>query len=280
MLQINSVSHDSPLGTWTQYDCAPRDLADVVESIWEVDGVVTHPRSRIFPNGRVDLIVNLGPPQEVVDGRDLTVFDWACVSGLQEVPLVIDSTRRTHLFGIRFHPTGAHACLAGASMSVRTRVVSLRELLGPSSIGFVDRLMKAPTFEDRARVACRWIEEQIACGPEALPHVAAIAARIEATRGRARVSDLRRTAFVSTRRLNTDFLEQVGTLPKTFARLARFRHALARLQAGRGSLTEVALRCGYYDHSHMTLDFREFAGLTPSEFLIASYPDGTSATSS
>jgi hypothetical protein len=39
----------------------------------------------------------------------------------------------------------------------------------------------------------------------------------------------------------------------------------------------VALAAGYYDHSHMTLDFRALAGLAPSEFLAAHYPDGNSA---
>jgi AraC-like DNA-binding protein len=243
-----------------------------------VDGVVAHPRARIFPNGRIDLLVNLGSPQRVVEGRDLEVFDLACVSGLQEGPLVIESTRRTHLFGLRLRPEGAYACLTGATGAVRGRVVGLRDVIGPSSTELVGQLLTAASFADRARIACHWIEGGLTRRQATPGHVGWVVSRIEAEFGCVRIGDLRRSVSLSTRRLNSDFLACVGTTPKTFARIARFRHALEQLQTGGASLTDVALESGYYDHSHMTIDFREFAGVTPSEFLLARYPDGTSAT--
>jgi methylphosphotriester-DNA--protein-cysteine methyltransferase len=82
---------------------------------------------------------------------------------------------------------------------------------------------------------------------------------------------------VSAKKLAADFREQVGVTPKLLARLVRFRRALALLQEGASSLTDAALDAGYYDHSHMTLDFRAFAGLAPGDFLAARYPDGNSA---
>ena len=36
------------------------------------------------------------------------------------------------------------------------------------------------------------------------------------------------------------------------------------------NLTEVGYDCGYYDHAHFIRDFKEYAGLTPGEYLVSS----------
>lgn len=58
------------------------------------------------------------------------------------------------------------------------------------------------------------------------------------------------------------------------ARLIRFDRAVQRLQAPGSALAEVAQDCGYYDQAHFNRDFRTFAGLSPTEFIRASLPEG------
>lgn len=53
-----------------------------------------------------------------------------------------------------------------------------------------------------------------------------------------------------------------------------FRRALAMVERGPRSLADVALENGYYDQPHFNAEFRELAGLTPSELLFARYPSG------
>jgi AraC-like DNA-binding protein len=59
----------------------------------------------------------------------------------------------------------------------------------------------------------------------------------------------------------------VGFSPGTFVRITRFQQALSAVrQEPARSLSEVAHRLGYADHAHMTREFRELTGRTPSDY--------------
>src|SRR5439155_305095 len=68
--------------------------------------------------------------------------------------------------------------------------------------------------------------------------------------------------------------EQIGVTPKVYARLVRFRLALAMLESGVAPLADVALAAGYYDQPHFNAEFRDFTGQSPRELLVARYPSG------
>lgn len=88
---------------------------------------------------------------------------------------------------------------------------------------------------------------------------------------------LRAQTGLTDARLISLFREQVGVTPKRLARIHRFDRALNLLTRERGTLATVAQRAGYFDQPHMNADFREMAGLTPREFLVATrYPSSMS----
>jgi len=80
-------------------------------------------------------------------------------------------------------------------------------------------------------------------------------------------SDLAETACLSPKQFTRVFSQYVGMNPKSCLRLLRFHKALQELHSSSSHelLTEVAWRCGYYDLAHMTNDFRQLCGHTPSE---------------
>jgi len=55
----------------------------------------------------------------------------------------------------------------------------------------------------------------------------------------------------------------------------RVEVAAARLTAGRGSLSEVAISCGFYDQPHFTRIFRRATGLPPAAYRRAACSDRT-----
>ena len=272
------VSHASDLGSWTFHSWQPAALASVVESIWEVRGTVANRLSRIFPNGRVDLLVNLGPPQRIVSGLGMSWFDVSCVSGVQLGPLLVEAGETTHLFGVRLRAHAAGALLAAPMDGVAGRLELLPDVAGRPARALVEGILRARGFVSRALLVCRWIEEARASSLGApAEHVAWVASAIESARGAVGIEPLRRRAGVSAKRLAADFRSSLGVTPKVFARLMRFQGAIGLLQGAPASLADVALAAGYYDQAHLGLEFRSLAGLTPREFVASVYPDGTTA---
>lgn len=61
------------------------------------------------------------------------------------------------------------------------------------------------------------------------------------------------------------FKALVGTTPKQFSNIVRFRNLFGTSESNK-NLTEIGLDAGYYDQSHFIKDFKSFTGKTPSEY--------------
>lgn len=81
-------------------------------------------------------------------------------------------------------------------------------------------------------------------------------------------ADLANTACLSQKQFTRVFEGHVGLRPKAYLRLLRFNKAMQELRhSDAQNLTEIAWRCGYCDLPHMTNDFRQLCGYSPSEIL-------------
>lgn len=70
------------------------------------------------------------------------------------------------------------------------------------------------------------------------------------------------------KQFNRIFVNNIGISPKALARIIRFQKTLSALQCGfSNNLTVLAFRCGYYDASHISREFKEFSGYTLNEYI-------------
>lgn len=92
--------------------------------------------------------------------------------------------------------------------------------------------------------------------------------------GQVTVKELANETCISNRTLERIFKKNVGIPPKDFLRIIRFQEVLKRLQNFQGknevsgekeSLLQVAFELGYYDHAHLTNEFKKYSGILPSE---------------
>ena len=87
-----------PLNQWVQF-------------VWISKGENDTTKSRILPNGVIELILNFGNKQKTLKENTLKTdkyFNNYWVAGIQSKPLFIQSLTDTNLVGIRFLPGGAY----------------------------------------------------------------------------------------------------------------------------------------------------------------------------
>jgi AraC-like DNA-binding protein len=95
-----------------------------------------------------------------------------------------------------------------------------------------------------------------------------IAADISRHRGILKIDSLAKKHCTTIRQLERQFKQEIGLSPKELINLERFTNAYSKLQTrSKESLSEIAWDCGYYDHAHMTNDFKRYTGKTPTDVL-------------
>ena len=287
-MEIRTQHVDSALGRWTHSVWRPPPgsrLAAVVESITYFAGTLTFSRERVFPDGRVELVVQLDAPHRLVR-RETTEtaepFAPACLTGILSASRVIAAPAgRCRVLALHFQPAGAYALLAAPLSEVAGITVDLREVAGRAAEELLARCHGAASPEAILRGAASWVAARVAGRPAADPAIAWTAAEIARHAGAVPIAALRERTGLTRTRLATRFREQVGVSPKHFARLLRFQRVLSRLREGRGSggetLAGIALDAGYYDQPHMNGEFRALAGFSPREFLAGRHYPGSAS---
>lgn len=86
------------------------------------------------------------------------------------------------------------------------------------------------------------------------------------------VDELSDMLGISRRSLERLFAQHVGFPPKTMLRRQRFLRSLGRYMLDDGTSWSRALDKQYYDQAHFVRDFRNFMGMTPSEYAEMDHP--------
>jgi AraC-like DNA-binding protein len=221
------------------------------------------------------LILAFGDRLDVRDGshtlpRSLGAF----VVGTQSHASLTELRGHQHGVQVELSDAGAVALFRDVR-DLGDAAIPIGQVLGGWGEQLVDQLSDAPTWE--ARFAHLDAALAAFAGHAISPEVSWVRRRLVATGGRARVEPLMDETGWSRRLVTGRFRSQLGVSPKTYARIIRFRRALRLLgSVGHGhTLADVAVECGYYDHSHFTRDFVALGGCTPSAYLaeVADEPD-------
>ena len=81
-----------------------------------------------------------------------------------------------------------------------------------------------------------------------------------------RLDDVAAAAGLSSFHFARMFKKTTGLTPHRYLMKARVERAKSLLREFEKSLTEIAIECGFCDHSHMSKVFRRLTGMAPVEF--------------
>jgi AraC-like DNA-binding protein len=247
---------------YAEYAASPR-FARVVDAYWILEGQGCGDPDAILPDGRVELIFHYGAPfsRHRPDGR-IERQSNALVAGQALAPVVLSHRGSAGVAGVRVRPAAARTLL-GFPVNEITGEIEDLALLDSSARTLCDRLGEAR--DDQERIGCleRWLAGRQMSEPRV--EVEAAVDLIHRSGGRADIAALAGSAGTTVRSLERRFTEDVGLTPKRLARIVRLQRALRHVRSG-SPLAGTALACGYYDQSHMALDFSQLALVSPGEW--------------
>jgi AraC-like DNA-binding protein len=88
---------------------------------------------------------------------------------------------------------------------------------------------------------------------------------IHKSKGNIRIKELMIQLNTSQSPLEKRFRSVVGTTPKKFASIIRFKHTIQRYKP-QNSLTDLGYEGGFYDQAHFIKEFKNFTGESPETF--------------
>jgi AraC-like DNA-binding protein len=228
-------------------------------------------RSRHLPGGGSPLIINIGEPLSHPDPTrpDAPVpSPQAFFAGLHDRYAVTHSRGESRGVQINFTPIGAYL-MAGMPMHELVNTpADAEDVFGAQTRDLIEIMHTAPDWETRFNAVDHFVAARLSRAKPASPAVVWAWQMIADSGGQVSVSELATQIGWSRKHLASQFREYVGMPPKQIARITRFSRAIEAMEAGdERRWTELATSCGYYDQAHFNRDFREFAGVTPSEYL-------------
>jgi AraC-like DNA-binding protein len=229
-------------------------------------------REHVLPTGTMHLAIRLGdePLRLFANASDDAgrIAGHAVVGGTRSSFYVREVSARVCSVGVQLRPGAAQALFGVPADELTERHTSLDELWGSSAALLREQLAELHSPEQRLDV----LEDVLAARlPRAHGLHPAIAQALDDLGRAADVRDVVARSGCSHRRFIALFRQWVGLPPKLYARVLRFQRAMRCATSVRPEpWIDVSIEAGYSDQSHFNREFREFTGVTPTDYRRAS----------
>ncbi|MGV9744109.1 helix-turn-helix domain-containing protein [Rhodococcus zopfii] len=226
-----------------------------------------------LPSQDLTIVLTIGAPLELAraaaPGQRPGTFG-ALASGLTTAPVTIAHDGNQHGIQLAMTPAGARVLLGIPAGALGAWVVELEDVLGAGARELQDRVAATDEWPERFAV----LDDVLGRLARRAGHPGGIDTRLARAWQQLTSTDGPGVRAVaddigwSRRHLTGRFTAEYGIGPKDAARLARFDRSRELLRTpGRRRLADVAARAGYYDQAHLARDWRDLAGVPPSQWM-------------
>lgn len=211
---------------------------------------------KAVPDGCVDLLFSL-------DQDQVHTYIGGTVFRAKKWPLM----KNTRYFGVRFEPG---KCKLPKDLSIE-EIIDDDLLIDGNAFGdfLQEEIADQNSMEKRMETFLKQYCEKLAKDEKSFSLEDYIRMRIQGKKGNLSIRDLEGETGYSACYIRRVFKKVHGISPKVFGEFVRFQNLIQKMEKNgkRMSMEELAVECGYYDQSHMTRDFKKFAGMTPEAYL-------------
>jgi AraC-like DNA-binding protein len=243
-----------------------------VDDIYCLTGVPRYRRMNVPPMPSAHLFVNLGEPVRVWDSDPSVppaLFTDGWFMGVWTRRFVVEYPTRVRLVGVHFKPWGISPFVDLPATELRDRWVPVDAVWQRSLDRIRNQIGDVASATETLRVLEQELRSRLAEAPSGgLDLVRHTGRQLEACYGVVPVGALADAAGVSGTHLAAQFKSHVGVTPKRVARIYRFARLILSVDALRPvDWSQLAQTAGYFDQAHLSGEFKDFTGHTPTEYL-------------
>jgi len=186
-------------------------------------------------------------------------------AGLFLGPIIMDSDGDAQCLQVNFTPLGGRQFFNLPMQELADRMVALSDLGDRQISELAERLGELNDWDARLALAERFVHARLLGAQTIDPATRWAFGRLDETAGAVKIGDLSSRLDWSRRRLVQRFREDLGLPPKAIARILRFKAAEAMAaKSDKPDWADIAFAAGYADQAHLTREFVELAGRTPT----------------
>lgn len=255
---------------YTEFEPTEPILGPLVECFW-VNQSTGNPNEiqRVVPDGCVDVIYRFAALAGTAGNRVHYKSLQPTLVGTMTQSIITPIHALYDYLGIRFRPGGIAAFIQVPLWTLTNTIRPVDTLYEPLGTPIQKRLEKAGSWPNRFQVLETCLMDLLLQTNYPLTAIMPVIRQLLHYKEHIPTAHLGQVATLSSRQVERLFRQYVGVSPKMLVRIIRFRHVRTILDTRTNdSLMGVAFDNGYTDHAHLTKEFKAFAGITPSAYLM------------
>ncbi len=229
------------------------------------DGMV----NKLLPDTSIVMAFNYqGTVYTQAEGK--TSLPVSAISGLRKSPRIVDYSKETAALLVVLNEGSARSFSDVPVHELFGLHVPLDNFIHRQKVdAVVGQLADARHHSQRFSIVEEFMISQLR-EPRFDPLIHCAVEQIKLTNGDIRIKDLITRLSISRDAFEKRFSRTIGTSPKQFAKIVRFRNLIKTYPQAK-NLTNAALDAGYFDQAHFIKDFTAFTGTTPKIFFRTPY---------
>lgn len=223
---------------------------------------------KVFPAPQGEMVFSYGEPtQEKWQGEGTIHSPDLAVGGFATKAVEYINQQGVGSIMVGFKPWGLQAFI-DTELKELLNTNSEMQLHFGSEVMFVEEMLReAHSLGERIRIVEAFLAGKLRRPVLDKVMVHAVGLIVD-SKGLIQVEKLAQTCFMSRRQLLRRFESAIGISPKLFSRIVRFQQVFSAMEQAsiEPEWSHLAYDSGYFDQAHFVNDFKEFSGMSPSQF--------------
>ena len=173
-----------------------------------------------------------------------------------------------------FQPGALYSLLGIPLNELTNQLIEAEDLFGSKIVDVNEQLFFANSHQNMIEIIEHFLMQLIRTAKLPFKPVDLVAKDMLTQLNKRTIDWYSSSAFLCHRQFDRKFKESIGITPKTFLRLIRFdlAYRIKNLNPQQ-SWFNIAIDCGYNDYQHLSKDYRDFTGYTPTSFFRKKSPE-------